>query len=189
MFCMYIKEYANECEVSDALNNSSVVSESSGCDCSTYSCKCCGDINLHIPHLEGLACANFSYLPEDYGISLIVTFNNYTLINDTISARNPPPMCIGIPELEDIGADLCLRFTNLKYENQQFSGCASISISFYHIIHSKLNLGCFHIPNGAVNKNFASNGIINSITKKEDIYNDDKIDFNAIKKIPTVQII
>ncbi|KAK0098035.1 hypothetical protein PV326_011570, partial [Microctonus aethiopoides] len=173
----------------DALNNSSVVSESSGCDCSTYSCKCCGDINLHIPHLEGLACANFSYLPEDYGISLIVTFNNYTLINDTISARNPPPMCIGIPELEDIGADLCLRFTNLKYENQQFSGCASISISFYHIIHSKLNLGCFHIPNGAVNKNFASNGIINSITKEEDIYNDDKIDFNAIKKIPTVQII
>lgn len=38
----------------DALNNSSVVSESSGCECSTYSCKCCGDINLHIPHLEGL---------------------------------------------------------------------------------------------------------------------------------------
>ena len=32
-------------------------------------------------------CSNFSYLPNDYGISLTITYNDYTLFNETISGN------------------------------------------------------------------------------------------------------
>ncbi|XP_008559659.1 uncharacterized protein LOC103579874 [Microplitis demolitor] len=115
-----------------------------GCHCVNYTCGCCEPINLI--ELHGIVCTNFSYLPNDYGVSLTITYNNYTLYNETISARNPPPICVGIPEFEKISAEVCVTFYDLTFKLHHFHCCSNLRIAVYHYIHRTIELGCFNIP-------------------------------------------
>lgn len=124
-------------------------------------------------------CSNVTYLRADYGISVTITYNTYVIFNETMSgnelhscrdrsflsdccklylfafvinfaAKNPPPFCIGIPELEKIHAAACVRLYNLTWGGKHFRGCAKASISVYHMIHKSMELGCWDIPEGGL---------------------------------------
>lgn len=62
------------------------------------------------------------------------------------TATNPPPLCFGIPELEKVQAEVCLRLYNLRFGSNRFHGCAQLRVAVYHAIHKSVDLGCFNIP-------------------------------------------
>ena len=62
------------------------------------------------------------------------------------SARKRPPFCVGVPDLEKIQAHVCMKLYDLTFANKHFHGCMKMMISFYHVIHESIDLGCFDLP-------------------------------------------
>ncbi|KAF7993831.1 hypothetical protein HCN44_011100 [Aphidius gifuensis] len=118
--------------------------DGSGCLCENYSCGCCDNVNWL--KAIGKLCTNISYLADDYGFSLTVTWNKYVLYNNTISAKNPPAFCADIPELEKIG-EICLRFYDLSIATKHFHGCMEVKVILWHAVHKSIRIGCITIPN------------------------------------------
>jgi hypothetical protein len=88
---------------------------------------------------------NASYLPDQYGIALTMNIDKFIVLNITVSAKNPPPICFGIPFLEK-EASLCLRFYNMDWSQKTFSGCMRLEARLIHIVVANIEMGCFHFP-------------------------------------------
>ncbi|XP_014205304.1 uncharacterized protein LOC106637150 [Copidosoma floridanum] len=128
------------CSTADDDKNGLQRVQSKICECINYDCGCCAQLYVR-DIIDGRLCANFSYLSEEIGASATVTYNNLVIINETISARNPPRLCI--LHIDEIKMHICLRLYNMNYTNG-LSGCAEFDIEFFHIIPlKKINLGCF----------------------------------------------
>lgn len=119
--------------------------KATGCQCVKYNCGCCLDIDVKPLHLDTSACVNAIYLPDQYGISLTFSLGGKVYINETISAKNPPPICVGIPEFEKDGS-ICIVFYNLDYTSSTFSGCIKLEAKLFHVKVQDLDLGCFSFP-------------------------------------------
>jgi len=116
-----------------------------GCTCIDYNCGCCAHMNVPEIRLDHTVCVNVSYLPRDYGFRATMNIDKFVILNVTISARNPPPICIGIPHLTE-EASICLDFYDIDITDTAFSGCVRLEVKFLHVIVSKTDLGCFRIP-------------------------------------------
>lgn len=114
-----------------------------------------------------IGCVNVTYLPDQYGISLTLSLGNKVYINETISgesilpvcflfilctdhhfsvsAKNPPPICVGIPEFEK-EASVCIDFYNLDYAPSHFSGCIRLQARLMHVKIRDVDIGCFNFP-------------------------------------------
>jgi len=117
----------------------------SGCVCVEYNCGCCAHVYVPEIHLDHTVCVNVSYLPQEYGFRATMNIDKWVILNVTMSAKNPPPICIAIPYLKE-EASVCVDFYNLDVTDKLFSGCVRFEAKFLHIIVSKVELGCFHIP-------------------------------------------
>ncbi|XP_014238527.2 uncharacterized protein LOC106660173 [Trichogramma pretiosum] len=114
------------------------------CECINYDCGCCAHVHVS-DILDGNLCSNFTYLPDpDYGISTTITYNNLTIFNKTVSARNPPPICV--IHVEKIEMEFCLRFEDLEIKDKCFTGHTEVEIEFFHVVPLKhIDLGHFAI--------------------------------------------
>ncbi|RLU22152.1 hypothetical protein DMN91_006532 [Ooceraea biroi] len=93
--------------------------------------------------LNGTLCANASYLQHEYGISMTLTFNKWTIINETVSARNPPPICIG-ENIVDLEIEVCLHIydIDIDIETNKFHACFEVLGRIMKLKFSKIKLGC-----------------------------------------------
>ncbi|KAF4529309.1 hypothetical protein B566_EDAN011403 [Ephemera danica] len=115
-----------------------------GCECADYTCGCCAHVDEHRIHVNTTVCTNITYLNEDYGISFTVTWNGIAIYNETISARNPPPYCVGAPYVMDL-ADVCLRLHDVDATRHRLHACVELEARLHHVRISKYELGCFTI--------------------------------------------
>lgn len=115
-----------------------------GCNCYKYTCGCCAHMEVAKIHLNDTGCVNFTYLPKDYGISFVFTIDNLTIYNETISAREPPPLCFGAPVIEQF-ADLCVHFYDLNATWHMLHGCVKVEARLHHVVLTSYKLGCFTI--------------------------------------------
>ncbi|XP_021370836.1 uncharacterized protein LOC110461620 [Mizuhopecten yessoensis] len=117
------------------------------CDCAEYKCSCCVHLEIDEIKLDSTVCVAVAYLPKDIGVEFKLTVDGKTLIDMQISVTNPPPVCIGIPELEK-EASICIMFSNLKVDtaNKKFSGCVSLEARLISIKVVEVPLGCFNMP-------------------------------------------
>ncbi|KAG8194990.1 hypothetical protein JTE90_008168 [Oedothorax gibbosus] len=114
-----------------------------GCVCEKFSCGCCLYMDVPEIWLNNTACINFAYEPDVYGISFVVTLDDKALINETISARNPPPICFPVPYIEDL-IDGCVHFTDLDISNSSFHGCVQLELRMWWVyVVAEVSLGCF----------------------------------------------
>ena len=67
------------------------------------------------------ACVNASYLPKEYGIELSLSLGDKVIFHTKISAKSPPPLCIGIPHFYK-DASICLNFYDMNISTTSFSG-------------------------------------------------------------------
>jgi len=116
-----------------------------GCTCVENNCGCCAHVDVHEIHLNHTVCVNVSYLPQEYGFRATMNIDKFVILNVTVSARNPPPICIYLPYLKK-EASVCVDFYDLDVSDKVFSGCIRLEARFLHFIVSKVELGCFHIP-------------------------------------------
>ena len=82
--------------------------------------------------MQFLVCVNISYISEDIGLKLSLSFDNYSFISEEISVRNPPPVCFDIPHLREY-ASLCMRLY------QVFFKCP---LNRSYLLHKFLSDGC-----------------------------------------------
>jgi hypothetical protein len=61
-----------------------------------------------------------------------------------LSARNPPPYCVGAPFLKEWG-EVCIRFHDLNATKHSLHGCVEAEAEFKGIEIAKYELGCFDI--------------------------------------------
>lgn len=116
-----------------------------------------------------VVCANASYLEYDYGISITVTFNTFTIINETVSgniqlqikryailllyfnkciflARNPPPICVGEDIVDTVELEICLHIYDIDISDR-FHACFEILGKIMKLRISKIKLGCINSNN------------------------------------------
>ncbi|XP_059487381.1 uncharacterized protein LOC132203549 [Neocloeon triangulifer] len=115
-----------------------------GCLCQDYTCGCCVHMDVDLIELNSTLCSNFTYLRHDYGLSFTITLNQHTLFNETVSARNPPPYCVGPPFVKEY-AEICVRFYNLNTTRHSFYGCLEADAKLKHIRIARYDIGCFSI--------------------------------------------
>lgn len=140
------KELKTELDVLRRLElNGNETAVADGCQCVEYNCGCCGRMVVKKVEFDETICVNASYLPKEYGIRVTLTANDLVLLNQSISAKNPPPLCAGVPHVKELS--LCIRFYNLSVGNLSFSGCVDLEAHILHIIDEKVDLGCFKVGN------------------------------------------
>ncbi|KAF8771340.1 hypothetical protein HNY73_018776 [Argiope bruennichi] len=118
-----------------------------GCACENFTCSCCA--NLVVPQiwLNDSICLILGYEPKTYGISFILTIDDKALINETISATNPPPICFAVPFIKDL-VDGCVHFSDLAVSNKKIHGCAQLELRMWWVyVVAEYNLGCFDANN------------------------------------------
>ncbi|KAL3094773.1 hypothetical protein niasHS_006068 [Heterodera schachtii] len=119
------------------------LSTETGCLCANQSCSCCADLNIQfrIVRVHENICLNFAYLAQSVSIQLAIIVDGRTVFQITVSAINPPPICLPL-----FVGELCFEFYNLNVSHNLFSGCALFDMVLLHqkVIHEKL--GCFKIP-------------------------------------------
>lgn len=124
-------------------NNKSIIKiYDNGCECIKYHCGCCQFIELNAISLNGTFCANASYLIQDYGISITMTYNHIIIINETITARNPPPICIGEAIIDSFKVEVCLQVYDVNVDFNGFHACFDILGRIMKLKIYKLELGC-----------------------------------------------
>ncbi|XP_020294742.1 uncharacterized protein LOC109860218 isoform X3 [Pseudomyrmex gracilis] len=124
----------------DVFNESS--RRDNSCECISYDCGCCQHIEWDRIDLNGTLCANASYLEHDYGISVTLTYNNYSIINETVSARNPPPICVGEDVIDLVEVEICLRIYDIDVECNKFHVCFEILGKIMKFKILPIKLGC-----------------------------------------------
>ncbi|XP_050456195.1 uncharacterized protein LOC126853964 isoform X3 [Cataglyphis hispanica] len=80
-----IQTIDSEISQANAYNEYVLEIHDNGCECIKYNCGCCQFIEWDTVSLNGTLCANASYLEHDYGFSVTVTYNNFTIINEEIT--------------------------------------------------------------------------------------------------------
>lgn len=113
-----------------------------GCECIKYDCGCCQYIEFDPISVNGTLCANASYLEHDYGISITVTYNNFAIINETVSARNPPPICVGEDIVDAIELEICVHIYDIDVTSDKFHACFEILGKIMKLRISTIKLGC-----------------------------------------------
>ncbi|KAK3919099.1 Protein ITPRID1 [Frankliniella fusca] len=126
------------------------------CHCVEYNCGCCLHIVEKEIRLDSTICTNATYLKKDYGFSLTVTFNKFTVFNETMSCeyllhsifnyevRNPPPICMGAPFVKEL-AEVCVRIYDIQASSAHLHACVEVEAQMKHIHIAKYELGCFNM--------------------------------------------
>lgn len=136
-------------EIAQFLDQSTAGSvRASGADCNQDGDKvtCCVDFSFHVPIFGNIAvkaCFIGEYLPDELGVRVQVIVNGNTLIDETLSARNPPPICVKVPDIPGKVLSLCLDASDLGMNGDKFHGCFALKAEALHISVLDVDLGCY----------------------------------------------
>ncbi|GAB1601534.1 uncharacterized protein LOC115218648 [Argonauta hians] len=113
-----------------------------------YTWHCCERLSLPAIDLDETACLEMSYLPKALGFSVNIKWNGFTIIKESVSVRNPPPLCVGIPEMDWL--DVCLVFHNVTFSEDALSSCVAFRLDLG--FHKDFEISCFSLPLGSENR-------------------------------------
>ncbi|GIX90506.1 hypothetical protein CDAR_74791 [Caerostris darwini] len=89
-------------------------------------CTCCGKMSIPIVKFKKKGCVNLRYSGKTTSLTTtIITLDDKTVFNKTISAHNPPPICLSIPGLSK-ALELCFDFYDLQIMKRKFNVCLRI---------------------------------------------------------------
>ncbi|XP_024085288.1 uncharacterized protein LOC106671431 isoform X2 [Cimex lectularius] len=96
------------------------------CKCEEGSCNCCtGNVltNFNVS-MRNKICVNVAYDPDDFEFLYKVMFNERQLYQNTISGKNPPPICL--PLRRFLPGTACLRFNNVYMIGRNLHACLTL---------------------------------------------------------------
>ncbi|XP_019872865.2 uncharacterized protein LOC109601079 isoform X2 [Aethina tumida] len=89
------------------------------CSCQDGQCGCCTGYILD--RFNQKACLNITYEPDDFALTAAMSMNGKVLYKNSISGKNPPPMCIRVPRLQFIR--FCVEFSNVYIASRNIHLC------------------------------------------------------------------
>ncbi|GAB1608864.1 uncharacterized protein LOC115218615 [Argonauta hians] len=119
-----------------------IVTNFQSCHVASDTWECCQLIHIKSLDIKDTVCIKLSYLRKDVGFDLRILWDNNTIYDKSISMRNPPPLCVGLPHLLDV--QFCAKFYNISFENHKLSAC--LKLRFIAGIEEDVKIGCFSIP-------------------------------------------
>lgn len=92
------------------------------CECKHGICSCC--IGGFLFNNKG--CMKIKYMPEDFAFELRMTFNDNTLYKNTMSGKNPRPICISPPRF-DRWLEICAKFHDIYFVGRNMHICLDVT--------------------------------------------------------------
>lgn len=100
------------------------VSQRIPCECKTGVCSCC--VGGFFFNNKG--CMKMKYIPEDFAFEFRMMFNKHTLYKNTLSGKNPRPICISPPRFDNF-VELCARFHDIYFVGRNMHLCLDVTAS------------------------------------------------------------
>ncbi|XP_038053129.1 uncharacterized protein LOC119725679 [Patiria miniata] len=113
-------------------------------DCTTdaTSAHCCGQVKF-AGKFDVDACVLAEYNVEDLSVHLKLTVLGHDIIDETVSAHDPPAICAPIPDVPF--TSICIKLSDLEVTGSKFHGCIALSAKFFGHTVVTVNLGCVNI--------------------------------------------
>lgn len=94
------------------------------CECISGICSCCvGGF-----FFSNKACMKLKYVPEDFAFEFRMMFNKHVLYKNTLSGKNPRPICISPPRFGNF-IEMCARFHDIYFVGRNMHLCLDVSAS------------------------------------------------------------
>lgn len=94
------------------------------CECKNGICSCC--VGGFFFNNKG--CMKIRYIPEDFSFELRMLFNGNTLYKNTMSGKNPRPICISPPRFGN-WMEMCARFHDIYFVGRNMHICLDVTAS------------------------------------------------------------
>ncbi|XP_060516065.1 uncharacterized protein LOC132695676 [Cylas formicarius] len=108
------------------------------CSCSGWECGCCTGYILD--RLNQKVCMNLTLDLEEFHVSAAINLNGKPLYKNTISGKNPPPMCIRLPRFRFI--KFCVQFSNIYIANRNIHLCIDAEANWEDITLVEWSFDC-----------------------------------------------
>ncbi|XP_052737626.1 uncharacterized protein LOC112042996 [Bicyclus anynana] len=93
------------------------------CTCSLGVCKCCTGFLMDLFNQK--ACMKVTYHPGDFAFDVAMSFNDRVLYENSVSGKNPRPICISPPRLTNL--KVCAQFYNIFFPGRNFHFCLAMN--------------------------------------------------------------
>ncbi|KAJ8735425.1 hypothetical protein PYW07_007045 [Mythimna separata] len=93
------------------------------CVCDKGVCKCCTGYFLDL--LKQKACMRITYHPGDFAFDVAMSLNNRVLYENSLSGKNPRPICISPPRMNNL--KVCAKFYNVFFPGRNFHFCLAMT--------------------------------------------------------------
>ncbi|GFT91717.1 DUF4773 domain-containing protein [Nephila pilipes] len=87
------------------------------------------------------ACIEMSYNGSKTALTVTFSMNDKVLFSRTVSANNPPPICVGHPAAR-VMADICFDFYNVQMSLDEFKVCLDIQPRVFLRKITNIKVGC-----------------------------------------------
>nr|CAD7581287.1 unnamed protein product [Timema californicum] len=67
---------------------------------------------------------NITYDPDEFSFTMAMTFNGRVLYQNTMSGKNPRPVCVPLPRLQ--AAKFCVKFSNVYFIGRNLHMCVGL---------------------------------------------------------------
>lgn len=92
------------------------------CECKNGICSCC--VGGFFFNNKG--CMKIKYIPEDFAFELRMTFNDNVLYKNTMSGKNPRPICVSPPRFGQ-WLEMCAKFHDIYFIGRNMHLCLDVS--------------------------------------------------------------
>ncbi|XP_065348981.1 uncharacterized protein LOC135945306 [Cloeon dipterum] len=146
------------------------------CECVKNACGCCALYDISPLNFNHTGCLNFTYFPSDFAIQLNLLLSNVSIFNARVSGKNPPALCIPLPQLPILS--LCIKLYDIHTDEQNLHSCLNMELRFNDWPLVVISFDCaqlgpagviFYKPtpptpsdNGQWDLNFSLSGLANS---------------------------
>ncbi|XP_022915466.2 uncharacterized protein [Onthophagus taurus] len=116
-----------------------------GCSCQGLACSCCAGFNMPQLNFNQEGCMSLGYDPNIFGITMNMQFNNNSVFENSLSARNPPPFCVPVPIPYIPGVDFCVKLFDVHVEGRNLHMCLDFQTRLQSATVLVLHFDCMRL--------------------------------------------